>query len=605
MADHDQAASTIDQLENRHASLHDLGVDTAALRSQLAFARTQLHDGRVAEALGICEEVAATAKRLANGSAPAERPRTGRFTRDQLAETLHDLLAQGMFAKLMAEHRSGPDIRLEARLNEMDEKVRAHVAHEVEALRAEQLVMRNALSVQNVATDDVRTVSERLPDESAPAVLDSEPAWAQALSNTLQAVAERLQSAPVTESGAPAWSQGLQDALEAVAARLQPPVQSSVQSSAQPELTSAVAEPTWSVTLREALASAEARHQELLAAVLRMSGNSLKNADEMSPAAELSATESLVVTAAVEPAWAQSLSNTLQAVGERLQSVPVIESGAPAWSQGLQDALQAVAARLQSPAQPPFEPPVQPPIQPQLTGEVAEPAWSVTLREVLASAEARHQELLAAVVRSPANSSDTALGDQLATALERGLHDLGTLLAERPSHSAMPMTSSSDDVHEALTRVTAKVFDHSTTRAIAHTTTRADRPAIATVSDSDLVKRLVAEEVEAHLGRHGTEVFTNKNIGPDDIRALVMDEMEKARGAKSQRIEANDQRAVLLRLLPTMLSDDSVRQSLFAVLAMEAVSKPGALGELTGLRAFLRRELAHAAEEMGSKLEAV
>ena len=471
MADHDQAANSIDQLENRLASLHDLGVDTAALRSQLAFARTQLHDGLFAEALGICEEVAATAKRLANGSASAERPRTGRFTRDQLAETLHDLLAQGMFAKLMAEHRSGPDIRLEARLNDMDEKVRAHVAHEVEALRAEQLVMRNTLSAQNVATDDVRTVSERLPDESAPVVLDSEPAWAHALSNTLQAVAERLQSAPVSESGAPAWSQGLQDALEAVAARLQ--------SSAQP------------------------------------------------------------------------------------------------------------------------------PSQPELTSGVAEPTWSVTLREVLASAEARHQELLAAVVRSPANSSDTALGDQLATALERGLHDLGTLLAERPSHSAMPMTSSSDDVHEALTRVTAKVFDHSTTRAIAHTTTRADRPAIATVSDSDLVKRLIAEEVEAHLGRHGTEVYTNKNIGPDDIRALVMDEMEKARGAKSQRIEANDQRAVLLRLLPTMLSDDSVRQSLFAVLAMEAVSKPGALGELTGLRAFLRRELAHAAEEMGSKWEAV
>jgi hypothetical protein len=54
-----------------------------------------------------------------------------------------------------------------------------------------------------------------------------------------------------------------------------------------------------------------------------------------------------------------------------------------------------------------------------------------------------------------------------------------------------------------------------------------------------------------------------------------------------------------------MLSDDTVRQSLFAVLAMEAVSKPGALGELTGLRAFLRRELAHAAEELSSKLEAV
>jgi hypothetical protein len=111
--------------------------------------------------------------------------------------------------------------------------------------------------------------------------------------------------------------------------------------------------------------------------------------------------------------------------------------------------------------------------------------------------------------------------------------------------------------------------------------------------------------VEAHLGRHGTEVVTNKHVSPEEIRALVMDEMERGRGVKSQRIEANDQRAVLLRLLPTVLSDDTVRQSLFAVLAMEAVSKPGALGELTGLRAFLRRELAHAAEELGSKLEPV
>lgn len=468
MADHDQAASSIDQLENRLASLHDLGVDTAALRSQLAFARTQLNDGRVGEALGICEEVAATAKRLANGSPPAERARTGRFTRDQLAETLHDLLAQGMFAKLMAEHRSGPDIRLEARLNEMDEKVRAHVAQEVEALRAEQQVMRESVSSRSVVADDVRLAPERMLDESASAVVES------------------------------------------------------------------------------------------------------------------------------EPAWAQSLSKTLQAVGERLESAPITESGEPAWSQGLRDILQAVAARLQSPSQP-SAPAV----------EIAEPAWSLTLREALASAEARHQELLTAVVRFPTNSSETTLGDQLATAMERGLHDLGTLLAERPSHSAMPMASTSDDAHEALTRITAKVFDRSTTRAIANTTTRADRPAVATVSDSDLIKQLVAEEVEAHLSRHGTEVVTNKHVSPEEIRELIMDEMEKGRGVKSQRIEANDQRAVLLRLLPTMLSDDTVRQSLFAVLAMEAVSKPGALGELTGLRAFLRRELAHAAEELGSKLEVV
>ena len=472
MTEHDQAASTIDQLENRLASLHDLGVDTAALRSQLAFARTQLNDGRDAEALGICEEVAATAKRLANGSAPTERPRTGRFTRDQLAETLHDLLAQGMFAKLMAEHRSGPDIRLEARLNETDEKVRAYVAEQVETLRAEQQVMRDAISARSAVADDVCLTPEQKPDESALAVMKS------------------------------------------------------------------------------------------------------------------------------EPAWAQSLSKTLQAVGERLESAPIAESGEPAWSQGLRDALQAVAARLQSPMPAPAPAPVP-------AVEIAEPAWSLTLREALASAEARHQDLLAAMMRSAAPSTDTALGDQLATALERGLHDLGILLAERPTHSVVPMASAPAEVHEALTRITAKVFDHSTTRAVAHSTTRADRSVIATLSNADLIKRLIAEEVEAHLGKHGTEVFINKNIGLDDVRALVMEEMDKGHAVINQRFESSDQRATLLRLLPTVLGDDTVRQSLFAVLALEAVSKPGALGELTGLRAFLRRELAHAAEELSTKLEVV
>ena len=37
--------------------------------------------------------------------------------------------------------------------------------------------------------------------------------------------------------------------------------------------------------------------------------------------------------------------------------------------------------------------------------------------------------------------------------------------------------------------------------------------------------------------------------------------------------------------------------------ALEAVGKPGALSELTGLRAFLRRELSHAAEELATKLQ--
>jgi hypothetical protein len=51
------------------------------------------------------------------------------------------------------------------------------------------------------------------------------------------------------------------------------------------------------------------------------------------------------------------------------------------------------------------------------------------------------------------------------------------------------------------------------------------------------------------------------------------------------------------RALPAALQDESVRTELFAVLALEATSKPGVLGELTGLRRFLKRELQHAAAQ--------
>jgi hypothetical protein len=53
----------------------------------------------------------------------------------------------------------------------------------------------------------------------------------------------------------------------------------------------------------------------------------------------------------------------------------------------------------------------------------------------------------------------------------------------------------------------------------------------------------------------------------------------------------------VIRLLPELLEDEAVRQKLFAVLAMEAVTQPSALGELTGLRAFLRQELDRVAED--------
>jgi uncharacterized protein (DUF2236 family) len=55
---------------------------------------------------------------------------------------------------------------------------------------------------------------------------------------------------------------------------------------------------------------------------------------------------------------------------------------------------------------------------------------------------------------------------------------------------------------------------------------------------------------------------------------------------------------ILVRVLPQVLADDAVRTELFAVLSLEAAAKPGVLGELTGLRRYLKRELAQVAEEL-------
>ena len=61
----------------------------------------------------------------------------------------------------------------------------------------------------------------------------------------------------------------------------------------------------------------------------------------------------------------------------------------------------------------------------------------------------------------------------------------------------------------------------------------------------------------------------------------------------------------VVRALPAALQDEAVRCELFAVLALEATAKPGALGELTGLRRFLKRELHTLADQAAHQETAV
>jgi hypothetical protein len=582
MSDQVQAASHIDQLEKRLASLHDLGVDTAGLRSQLAFARTQVNEGRVAEALNICEEVADTARRLADGSAaPPERVRTGRFTRDQLASAVHDLLAQGLFAKLMAEHRGGPDVMLEARLNALDERLRGYIGHEADALRGEQQVLREELEqVRRSVGTAVATPFAETPSASETPNAGKEPLWAARLHSILVKAIRRA------------------DAQASQIAGIVQQVASQIGSSA-------------------GSAGLTARVEALRSGI----SEDLRSVAERIPAA-------IPVAEYPEPSWSQQLGTTLQLVAERLQSTPVTSTptvsaipdsspaptpeptAEPAWAQALREALDAVVTRLGAQ-------PMTLVAEPQSN---AEPAWSVALRESLAGAEARHQELLAVVAaRTPPTSTDPALGEQLAGAFERGLHDLGTLLAaqresqaaQRESQAAQRETLAApqpmDDSRSALSPVTAEVEEHLTTRMVGHTTTRTDRVVPEAVVDHEAIRQMVMREVEAHLGSQHTSIIPGRRDGTEKIRSLVAAELDVRHGGAIERNggsnDVADLRATLLRLLPDLLTDESVRRSLFAVMALEAVSKPGVMGELTGLRAFLKRELAHAAEELATKLQ--
>ncbi len=139
-ADNRQAEERIDTAEKRLAALQDLGLDTAALRSRLAFARTCLLEGNTADVNALCEEVLSAARRLADGAGPAAeaKPRTGRLSSDQLGEEVHALLDQGLFAQLLAAHQAGPDPRLEARLLTLENRVSSQLAEALTALAQAQ-----------------------------------------------------------------------------------------------------------------------------------------------------------------------------------------------------------------------------------------------------------------------------------------------------------------------------------------------------------------------------------------------------------------------------------------------------------------------------------
>ena len=282
--------------------------------------------------------------------------------------------------------------------------------------------------------------------------------------------------------------------------------------------------------------------------------------------------------------WTMPLITSLQAIVERLQA-PLVPAAVaePAWTGPLVASLQAVAERVQTPS---------------TVSEVAtnEPVWVAAL---IGNLQAMAERL--PVGLSGQSLPPTDLATALGAVVERGLEGLGELIRQGQQSSSQAIRPA-DDTSPALSPITIPKQEDGTTRVFGQSSTRTNKiPVSITPALSDSIRSLVLHEIEARLGQ--TSMVTAKDLKPEQVRAMVDAEFDRRAGGAIERNDINDLRANFMRLLPNLLEDESVRQQLFAVLALEAISKPGALAELTGLRSFLKRELNQAATEIADRLQ--
>lgn len=123
------------------------------------------------------------------------------------------------------------------------------------------------------------------------------------------------------------------------------------------------------------------------------------------------------------------------------------------------------------------------------------------------------------------------------------------------------------------------------------------------------LRNLVKGEVERQLGTGSiakvpaTSALNRETATPDldqRIRVAIqkaLAERPAAPTGSEVRLTVpcdTDLRAAITRSMPDMLQDPAIRQQILGLVAVEAVANPGALGELTGIRAFIRAEVRHA-----------
>jgi hypothetical protein len=559
------ARDRIETVEKRIAAMQDAGVDTAALRAQLAFAHHALREGRLADIEAICDEVLGAARRLAELGSRASQVRTPahgtavqanrdpsteeirkvKIGRAQLAEEVRaaiDAEVKAQFTPSASAQAPAIDLNpLEKRLAALEARLGEVVVHAADAAavagklqaigtRLEDLEQRPAAAIDQAAIAAIvtRTVEEAVPRQASE--LLREAIAKLPTRDDLHQIAETLRADLDWRLEKAAAEHGWCSLVD---------VQSSVRKAMAEQDPGMLAGGSQlgrlEIALAEFVQQSKEQQERLIAAL----------ADKVVQRTQSLTKRMLVRDPETKPDKAEKPQKTQKRDTEELSpslSVPTGEgSSRMAAITGVQRAVPATAATEAS----------LDPVPAETIDATRKTHGSTTLFTKRVPSKVEAPDDVATAESTPVADAGPAL------------HDLVTAEVERALRGAAAST-----LGESMLAV-----DSSPVQAAG------PGPAAATVAaggDRDLAV-LVAAEVGRQLA-----MTVPVHLPPAD----------------------SDLARAVARVLPQALQDDAVRTELFAVLALEAAGTPGVLGELTGLRRYLKRELQATASQLGNQVPA-
>lgn len=553
------ARDRIETVEKRIAAMQDAGVDTAALRAQLAFAHHALREGRLADIEAICDEVLGAARRLAELGTRASQVRTP---------------AHGTPAAPARDPSTEEIRKVKIGRAQLAEEVRAAIDAEVKA----QFIPSVTTPAQPV---DFSPLEKRLGSlESRLGEVVVHAADAAAVAGKLQAISARLEALERQPAGVD------QAAIVAMVTRS---VEEAVPRQA-------------SELLREAIAKLPTRddlHQ--IAETLRADLDwRLEKA-----AAEHGWCSLVDVQSSVRKTMAEQ-DPGMMASGSQLGRLEIALAEFVQQSKEQQDRLIAA-----------------------LADKVVQRTQSLTKRMLVREPEEKAEKAPKSQKRdteelSPSLSVPTGEGSSRMAAITGVQRAVPATTATEPTLDPVPAEAldATRKTHGSTTlftkRVPARVELPPEEAATSEANLATDSgPALHDLVTAEVERALrgaAASTLGEGMGMSATESSPIQTAGPQsaptvpmvpgerDLAVLVAAEVGRQL-AMTVPVHLppadSDLARAVARVLPQALQDESVRTELFAVLALEAAGKPGVLGELTGLRRFLKRELQATASQFG------